>query len=490
MPVSGKESGRVEEGGPAGPGQDQPVRRGPWQGQVLDGIECYYGIRYGRLPRQGQRFGWVVAAAAEQLDVDELTEVPVFPQLPSRLESVTGRGGRINPQADDAFFLNVWVPRAALRLPVLVFVHGGAWASGGGAMRWYRGQHLAAEGLVVVTLNYRLGPAGHLDGRDAGARAVATGGIHRPFGDLLAALRWLREHIAVLGGDPDRVTLAGQSAGAWYAWALASLPEAEGLLSQVALLSIPSITPWTAAYRAQFTDRVHAVGAQTLGENAGVATPAEALLRASAQVLGETPRVPGAMPPMYLPTLTEEQASLLESAHSAAQRFHARALYVRVTLHEMSAFLPPTVHTEAGAAELLGVLQTRAGKQRVPSRVAPAHWPSAYARIVELSSWLEFGRFAGEIAAETAGCGHPVVERRFSALASPSHLGATHCMDLPFQFGNFPDWADAPILENWTREEFESLSCSLRTDLAQFAQGRHEPTSVTLGGMPPTSTCP
>lgn len=456
------------------------VQRGGWQGRVLDGIECYYGMRYAQLDRPEHPRGAAVASAGpQQLNVQDLTAVPVFAQLPSRLEAVTGPGGRLNPQSRDAFFLNVWTPQAAKRLPVLVFVHGGAWASGGGAMRWYRGQRLAAEGMVVVTLNYRLGPDGHLAGESAeGSQAAA----HQPLGDLVLALRWVREHIGALGGDPDQVTLAGQSAGAWYAWALASLPMAAGLLRQVALLSIPHISPWTAAYRTDFTQRTLA-----LAQEAATPAPCQALLHAGVQVLAQAPRTPGAMPAMYLPTLTPQQAQLLADADSAAQHMHAAAMYVRTTQHEMSAFLPPEARTVAGARALLHAMRLRPGAEHAPRLNAPSHWPRCYAEAVGLSSWLAFGQFAHQIAQAAARQGRTVVVRDFAAQASTPYMGAVHCMDLPFQFGNFDDWADAPILADCQRTAFELLSATVRADLAAFVHGRYAPQPKTLGSAPATA---
>lgn len=298
------------------------VRRGGAVGVPRDGIACFYGLRYGQLSRPGSPRS-AVAAADGQLKVEDLTEVPVFPQLPSRLESVMGPGIRDNPQEDEAFYLNVWAPEDAAGLPVLVFLHGGAWVSGGGAARWYRGERLAGEGLVVVTLNYRLGPAGHLDDDEPGS-------YHRPIEDILEALRWVQRHIADFGGDPDRVTLAGQSAGAWYAWALSTLPAAAGLFRRAALLSIPSIKPWTPVQRSAFTRAVLAARAR---EAASRHEPREALLRAGARVLPQAPREPGAIPPMYLPVWTEDPAR-------PSSKFHVDALYLRVTRHEMSVFLP------------------------------------------------------------------------------------------------------------------------------------------------------
>src|SRR5262249_18197245 len=114
--------------------------------------------------------------------------------------------------SEDCLYLNVWSPAAdAARRPVLVWIHGGACMMGTGAT--YNGADLAAMGdIVVVTINYRLGvlgfvPFGSLLGDDRFADNVGML-------DQIAALQWVRAHTAAFGGDPDRVTVAGESAGA------------------------------------------------------------------------------------------------------------------------------------------------------------------------------------------------------------------------------------------------------------------------------------
>lgn len=402
-------------------------------------VSCLYGLRYGRLSDPGNPRSAVVPATG-RIAAARLTDVPVFPQLPSRLERVMGPGIRDNPQSDAAFFLNVWAPAGAHDLPVLVFLHGGAWVSGGGAARWYRGDRLAAEGMVVVTVNYRLGPAGHFED--------GQGGDHRPAGDILAALGWVRDHIRDHGGDPARVTLAGQSAGAWYAWALAGRPDTAGLFRQAALLSPPGIAPWSLAERHALTAEAEALrdGLLTAGE------PAEtALLRAGAQVLAGRPFAAGAIPPMYLPVWPEA------SSH-AATPLHVEALYVRTTLHEMSVFLPPPALSAASPG-----------------------WPPDFARTVAEASHAVFGAFAEEIAdsAEARGC--RVVRRSFAALSGLPDLGAAHCFDLPFQFGNPADWRDAPMLDGWTDADFRRLSDRTVADLAAFVKAEVQPGFAMIG---------
>lgn len=430
-----------------------PERQGA-RSTLRDGVRCTYGLRYGQLSDPANPRSAVVHAEG-QIKAADLTEVPVFPQLPSRLESVMGPGIRENPQTDDAFFLNVWAPDGARDLPVLVFLHGGAWVSGGGSARWYRGERLAREGIVVVTVNYRLGPAGHLED--------GQGGEHRPVGDLLAALGWVCEHIFDFGGDPAQVTLSGQSAGGWYAWALAAHSAAAGLFRRAALLSPPCITPWTEAERRETSSRVAAVRDNLLAEGEPAKT---ALLLAGAQVLAARASEVGAIPPMYLPVWPVTLAD-------AATPLHVEALYLRTTLHEMSVFLRPMDNED------LCALRERVGSPAIPP--APSVWSADYAEAVALASWSQFGQFVEEIAAAAERRGTLVVRRKFAALSGLSSLGATHCFDLPFQFGNPGDWQDAPMLTDWPTSEFQTLSDLTVGDLAAFVKGEDQAASTELG---------
>lgn len=437
--------------------QERPVSRCGLAGGSRGGVESYYGVRYARLsdPRRKQS---PAVAATGQFDAGRLSDVAIFPQLPSRLETVTGPAGRVNPQDDEAFFLNIWTPADAGNVPVLVFLHGGAWASGGGSVAWYRGERLACEGIVVVTLNYRLGPAGHLDDDEPGS-------YHRPFGDIALALNWVKTNIAAFGGDPDRITLGGQSAGAWYAWALAGMPQFAGLFGKAALLSIPRIIPWTPEYRTDFTRRA-------LAACGSLPQTHDRLLKSCAQVLAGTPRTAGAMPPMYLPVASGELAGRLSDPRG--NRLHTDALYLRVTDHEMSVFLPPDAD-----ARTLEALRARAGGS-APVFPAPG-WDAGRAELVSLASRLAFHDFARQIGDAAAARGSTVLHRRYRVLSGDPHQGAVHCIDLPFQFGNLDDWVDAPMLNGWDRDEFEALSRTTRADLADFVKGSAMPMELVIG---------
>lgn len=136
-----------------------------------------------------------------------------------------------NQISEDCLFLNVWTPRpaSAARLPVLVYIHGGGFSSGAGDIAVYNGAHLAATGIVVVTINYRLGVFGFLAHPALTAESAHHSSGNYGLLDQIAALQWIRDNIEAFGGDPHRVTIWGQSAGAFSVGDLVASPLAAGL---------------------------------------------------------------------------------------------------------------------------------------------------------------------------------------------------------------------------------------------------------------------
>ncbi|WP_435136270.1 carboxylesterase/lipase family protein [Actinacidiphila sp. bgisy144] len=153
---------------------------------------------------------------------------PMCPQSPRD----ASRAGIDLPMSEDCLYLNVWTPSDAARrgpLPVLVWVYGGGFRAGTGAHPRYDGEGLARHGLVVVTFNYRLGAFGFLATPELSAESEHGGSGNYGLLDTIALLRWVRDNIAAFGGDPGRVTVAGQSAGAGTVNFLAMSPLAKGL---------------------------------------------------------------------------------------------------------------------------------------------------------------------------------------------------------------------------------------------------------------------
>ncbi len=136
-----------------------------------------------------------------------------------------------NEISEDCLYLNIWTPRvgASVHLPVIVFIHGGGFTEGAGAVAIYDGTHLAAKGAVVVTINYRLGVFGFFAHPELTAESAHHSSGNYGLLDQIAALQWVRTNIAAFGGDPRNVTIWGQSAGAFSVGALIASPLAAGL---------------------------------------------------------------------------------------------------------------------------------------------------------------------------------------------------------------------------------------------------------------------
>ena len=157
---------------------------------------------------------------------------------------------------EDCLLLNVFAPppEPGVRRPVMVWIHGGAFIMGSGSTPLYHGEPFAQQGIVVVTLNYRLGLPGFLYLGD-----LAPGREEGNYGllDQIAALRWVRDNIAAFGGDPDMVTLMGESAGAISIGTLLAMPAARGLFHRAVLESGASpLAPQTRDDATRFARRV------------------------------------------------------------------------------------------------------------------------------------------------------------------------------------------------------------------------------------------
>ncbi len=149
------------------------------------------------------------------------------------------------PMSEDCLNLNIWTPAKTTgdRLPVMVWIHGGAFVHGTGAAVGYDGENLARHGVVVVTINYRLGVFGLLALPELAAESPQHSAGNYAFLDQIAALRWVQRNIAAFGGDPGRVTIFGESAGAGSVNILMASPLAAGLFSRAIAESGGSFGP-------------------------------------------------------------------------------------------------------------------------------------------------------------------------------------------------------------------------------------------------------
>ena len=134
-------------------------------------------------------------------------------------------------RSEDCLYANVWTSASSAndKRPVMVWIYGGGFTGGSGGLTWYDGENLAAKGPVIVTFNYRLGVLGFFAHPDLAKEAGHPGSGNYGMMDAIAMLQWVKRNIAAFGGDPNNVTLAGESAGAIMVGALVGSPQAKGL---------------------------------------------------------------------------------------------------------------------------------------------------------------------------------------------------------------------------------------------------------------------
>jgi para-nitrobenzyl esterase len=185
-----------------------------------------------------------------------------------------GRGNQQPAPSEDCLYLNVWTgaKSAAERRPVMIFTYGGSFTGGSGSEPRYDGEALAKKGVVAITYNYRLGPFGWLAHpeltRESGHSASGNQGL----ADAIAALKWVQKNASAFGGDPQRVTIFGESAGGIIVAALVASPEAKGLFQRAVSESASWMgtrmvpTPTLAQAEAEAVKAAAAAGAHSLAE--------------------------------------------------------------------------------------------------------------------------------------------------------------------------------------------------------------------------------
>lgn len=216
-------------------GQD-PVQT---ESGLVAGVPTENGMVYKGLPYAAPPVGQLRWRSPEAPNPWSVVRVASEFGAPCAQAPLRGRTQISSVSREDCLYLNVWTPEnsAAARLPVMVWIHGGAFENGMGTSPTYDGAGLAAKGVIVVTINYRLGVFGFLAHPDLTAESAHDSSGNYGLEDQLAALRWVQGNIAAFGGDPDNVTIFGQSAGGASVRALISSPQSMGLFNRAIIQS-------------------------------------------------------------------------------------------------------------------------------------------------------------------------------------------------------------------------------------------------------------
>ena len=428
---------------------EDPVVRtkaGDLRGAYENGIAVFRGVPYAAAPVGELRFAPPQPAPAWRGVRDATQDGPIAPQGRSRLAHVMGDFER--PQSEDCLTLNIWTPAPdSEKRPVLVWIHGGAFASGAGSLPWYSGERFAANGdVVVVSINYRLGALGFLC-----LPGVSDGNLGLL--DQVAALRFVRDNIAAFGGDPDNVTVVGQSAGAASIAILMTMPQAGG--------SVPARDPAKHAVRTHVADArglpsdrtAFAGGAGPQAGRSGTSSNrcrSPRFVTAQGEVARLEKKFADALAPFW-PVIDGkvypgEVAPALKAGAGAEHRHHDR--------HDARGDGGVLLHRPGGREGR----RTRAIEGVFASMFPSGHRPyydeirrmrasgTNAALLGDLMSDAMFRIGSLRMAEARADQGRPAYVYQFD-WQSPAGFESCHCLEIPFVFNNLANWTDSPMLK-------------------------------------------
>ena len=448
---------------------------GRLRGADVDGLHVFKGIPYAAPPVGALRFAppAPVTPWPGERDAIEFGAVSLQGSIGLPLMGAAGQA-----QSEDCLYLNVWTPSTSGSRPVMVWIHGGAFVFGAGSDALYDGARLAAsQDVVVVTVNYRLGALGYLAHPslcDERTGACGNWGLL----DQIAAVRWARDNAAAFGGDPDNVTIFGESAGSMSVTTMMATPSARGLFQRVIGQSGAPVaaSPEEAAGTAERLLAAAGIRAADLRD-----VPAERIAEVQQQLMaaaasgglgnspdGEAmpfrPAVDGAvLPRRPLDAISDGEAASV-------------SLLTGTNRDEMKLFamLDQTEVDEAAVVERLtsgGLDAGEAGQILEVYREARGARGEAV-EPKELWTAIETDRFfrvaAHRFAAAQANH-QPSTYCYLFAWSSPMPLlGAAHAVEVPFVFGTI----DLPMMDMFagTGAEAERLSARMQQAWASFAR--------------------
>jgi para-nitrobenzyl esterase len=378
----------------------------------MSNVEIFRNIRYAEAGRfePPEALSWDGVRHAER--------GPICPQAPSRLELVQGPLAAL-VQDEHCQVLSVFTPAMTGKRPVMVFIHGGGFVTGGGELPWHDGDKLAAEqDVVVVSVTYRLGVFGYLQFPSSSGSSLAMA-------DQVAALQWIQTHIAAFGGDADNVTVFGQSAGGF---------------------SIVAMLAW----------------------GHGGTLFQRAILQSGAEGAARTRSEGDRISQLFLAELGQDPRTARVDDIIAAQGRLA------ATLNQLIVWAP--ISPDAPMGSSVDIIAGWCRDDMLPfvllqAKVAPS--PGTEIRYADATregnALFEGG--SRSLARDMAAEGRRAWLYRFDWQSPDTGLGACHCIELPFLLGSQDAWRSAPALGGAPWTEIEPIGKRMRRIWADFARG-------------------
>jgi para-nitrobenzyl esterase len=461
---------------------------GPLRGREERGVLAFRGVPYAEPPVGALRFAPPRAPRPWAGLRDATRFGPVAPQRPEALVRELGLEPR-GDASEDCLTLNVWTPALDGRRPVLVWLHGGAFAGGSCDVPLYDGARLAREGdAVVVTVQYRVGALGFL--------YLGPGRANFGLQDQVAALHFVRRHAARFGGDPDRVTVFGESAGAGSVCALLAMPAARRLFRRAIAQSPAPAAVLASAEAAERAAKLLGPLGLAAGDLEGLRrVPVAELLDAQEKAEAEGPHRRGML---FMPVVDGEVLPTTPLRAAAAGAARGVELLIGTTREEMHLYaltglgerIPEALLPRVFAAQLAGEVRDPeavagrlvAGYRRLLAAGGAAPAPAELFYAIQTALGL---RWHSALLAERHAAQQVRTYAYVFTWPSPARGGALracHALDLPFTFGNLA----APGLGELAGggPEAEALSERMRGAWLAFARSGN-PSHPGLGEWPP-----
>ena len=457
---------------PNASGELVATQGGQLQGVTLaSGVHAYLGVPYAAPPVRDLRWRdpqpaarWTGVRHADRFG----------PQCVQPLRGIlTNQYSGAEVSSEDCLYLNVWTRPELKKAPVVVFLHGGAFFIGSGSMALYGGEGVAERGAVFVNLNYRLGILGFLSHPALTAESPHKSSGDYGFLDQIAALKWVKANIAAFGGDPDNVTIVGQSAGSMSVLTLQASPLAKGLFQKAVGMSGAQIgAPGEESVRPLAKAEAEGVKFQALMKAKSLdelrALPADRL------VVPRTPGAPGVGPDVDGYVLPMQTGAIF-----------ARGQQNDVPL--MVGFAHDESFGGLGAIKDLADYRSRV-QAKYGARAAQflALYPAAnddeairQARAADRDATMVVGMSAWARAQSATGHA-PVYSYMFARAHSyapgvrfsdmdPATAGAYHTSEVPFWLGSLESFNQFRHTRDWTPED-RAFSRAMTDSLVAFAK--------------------
>ncbi|WP_369721559.1 carboxylesterase/lipase family protein [Bradyrhizobium sp. LLZ17] len=469
------------------PGDPVSIDSGAVSGKVLSsGVKAYFGLPFAAPPVGDLR--WRAPQNVEPwkgvYHADRLAPECIQVLRRHNLNHYFGE----EAISEDCLYLNIWASadaKAGAKLPVVVWIYGGGFTLGSSGMAMYDGENVAKKGTIFVSFNYRVGILGNLAHPELSAESPNHASGNYGLMDQVAALQWVKRNVAQFGGDPDNVTITGQSAGAMSVSALEASPLAKGLFNRGFAMSLSLFDnrfkfPALPAAEKIGLDVQSALGAASLAEMRLIQADKILAIQKDCQLgcagtIAVTPDIDGYVLPDTVPNIfaagkqndvatvagftSDESSNDLRTAGTRdAYVAAARKLYGEQADRFLSLYPART----DGEAKAMGVLAAREGLVEIGTR----NWAVAQAKTGKAPFYMYmFSRV------------HPFAPG-VAFFDSPQKIGAYHTSDVPYWFGTQDAFNKFRTTRVWT--EFDrTLSDRMMDTLVAFARTGNPATPAT-----------